>query len=81
MNCYIRKLYSTRQLQLSPMSTIDEDKRNLLALKNKLVVFSIFDDDLSLPIKEKEIAIDAILDDMIILLKRIRNYEQSDENE
>lgn len=63
------------------MPTLEEDKRKLRALKNQLTVFSLFGDDFHFSKREKEIATDIILDEMIILLKRIRKYEQADENE
>ena len=62
------------------MPTLEEDKRKLLALKNQLTVFSLFGDEFYFSKKEKEIATDAILDEMIIVLKRIRKYK-ADENE
>ncbi len=62
------------------MTTLEEDKRKLLALKNQLTVFSLFGDEFHFSKKEKEIATDAILDEMIIILERIRKYK-ADENE
>ena len=62
------------------LPTIEEDKREFLRLNNQLTVINLFEKDLLLEKKEKEIATDAILDRMIVLLKRIRNYEESKKN-
>jgi hypothetical protein len=63
------------------MPTIEEDKRELIMLQNQLTVFNLFEKDLSLQSKEREIATDAILDKMIVLLKRIRKHEESKKGE
>lgn len=62
------------------LPTIEEDKREFLRLNNQLTVINLFEKDLLLEKKEKEVATDAILDRMIVLLKRIRNYEESKKN-
>lgn len=63
------------------MPTIEEDKKRYMSLKNQLTVLNLFENTLSLSKKEKEIVTDAALDEMIVLLKRIRNYEKSKKNE
>ncbi len=63
------------------MPTLEEDNRRIITLKNQLRVIVLFEDDLGLSKKEKEMATDAILDEMIEIFKRLRNHSQSNEDE
>ena len=63
------------------MPTLEEDNRRIITLKNQLRVIVLFENDLGLSKKEKEMATDAILDEMIGIFKRLRNHSQSNEDE
>jgi hypothetical protein len=54
------------------MQTLEEDKRELINLKNQLTVLLAFQGDFAFSSIEKQEVIDNILDKMIPILKRIR---------
>ena len=63
------------------MPTLEEDNRRINTLKNQLNVIVLFENDLGLSKKEKEMATDAILDEMIEIFKRFKNQSKPDKNE
>ena len=63
------------------MPTVEEDNRRIITLKNQLNVIVLFENDLGLSKKEKEMATDAILDEMIEIFKRFKNQSKPDKNE
>ena len=63
------------------MPTLEEDNRRIITLKNQLNVIVLFENDLGLSKKEKEMATDAILDEMIEIFKRFKNQSKPDKNE
>jgi hypothetical protein len=54
------------------MRTLEEDKRELINLKNQLTVLLAFQGEFAFSSEEKQEVIDNILDKMIPILKRIR---------
>jgi hypothetical protein len=60
------------------MLTIEEAKRRLIQLQNHLTVINLFEKDFSFSKEEKEKAIDVILDEMIGILKQIRNHDKNE---
>jgi hypothetical protein len=58
------------------MSTFEEDNRKYIILKNRLTVLLAFEGELAFSTAEKQEIIDNILDNMIVLLKRIRSYDE-----
>ena len=63
------------------MPTLEEDNRRIITLKNQLNVIVLFENDLGLSKKEKAMATDAILDEMIEIFKRFKNQSKPDKNE
>ena len=76
----VYKNYGENQT-LYPMPTLEEDNRRIITLKNQLNVIVLFENDLGLSKKEKEMATDAILDEMIEIFKRFKNQSKPDKNE
>jgi hypothetical protein len=58
------------------MSTLEEDNREFINLKNKLTVLLAFEGEFAFSTEDKQEVIDNILDKMILILKRIRNHDQ-----
>ena len=58
------------------MPTFEEDNREFINLQNRLTVLLAFEGDFAFSSDEKQEIIDNILDKMIVLLKRIRSYDQ-----
>jgi hypothetical protein len=54
------------------MRTLEEDKRELINLKNQLTVLLAFQGEFAFSSEDKQEVIDNILDKMIPILKRIR---------
>jgi hypothetical protein len=63
------------------MSKLEEYKRQLTVLKNHLTVMLLFENDFALSKKEQELATDAILDKMIVILKYIRNHAEDNKED